>query len=580
MHRYGRSVILKAVFLLRVLFLSLAAATSFGQQGTPELILVNGKIFTSDAANPYVQALAIRGERIIATGDSGEIRALARGGTREIDLGGRTVIPGINDAHNHLEIVPPASVDLRFNSFDPTWEEVKAKVVAAVAEKPKGTFIGADVGGRIFHDPAVNRQSLDAISPGDPVLLTTLTGHAGIANSAALRAASITDGQKDPMGARFERSPNGRLSGVIREYARMEVNRNLADRTSDDDAVAQLRKTLDQAARFGITTIQDMSNAMPPKRAIRLLERVPTPIRVRVIRMAMTTPSGRDIHEGWPPPAISSPLLTVSGTKWMLDGTALEGTFLPRTDSPSISQEILELEMTFPTSELPAMLHESLRMNDQLLLHASGHPAPAAMLQAMEQSGGARVWPSRRVRFEHGDGLTTDLLPTLKELGIIVVQNPTHLDGKDMVPEFGDLAVKFGIQPLRSLLAAGIPVALGSDGPTNPFLNIMFAVTHPDNPAEALTREQAVIAYTTTSAYAEFAEKDKGTLEPGKLADLAVLSQDIFAVPVPELPRTRSVLTLVGGKVVYDPGVLHRDIAIDSKPEDTSTVLHRNKARR
>jgi predicted amidohydrolase YtcJ len=107
------------------------------------------------------------------------------------------------------------------------------------------------------------------------------------------------------------------------------------------------------------------------------------------------------------------------------------------------------------------------------------------------------------------------------------------------------------MQPLKSLLDAGIPLALGSDGPTNPYLNILFASMHPNNPAEAISREQAVMAYTSGSAYAEFAEKDKGTLEPGKLADLAVLSQDIFKVPPPELPKTQSILTMVGGKIVY-----------------------------
>jgi predicted amidohydrolase YtcJ len=135
------------------------------------------------------------------------------------------------------------------------------------------------------------------------------------------------------------------------------------------------------------------------------------------------------------------------------------------------------------------------------------------------------------------------------------VQNPSH---------FAIVGVLAGVdakefdkaQPLHSLLAAGIPVALGSDGPLNPFLNIMFATTHPNHPSEAITREQAVIAYTRTSAYAEFGEKEKGTLEPGKLADLAGLSQDIFKVATADLPKTESVLTLVGGKVVYDANIL------------------------
>jgi hypothetical protein len=273
--------------------------------------------------------------------------------------------------------------------------------------------------------------------------------------------------------------------------------------------------------------------------------------------MAMTTPSGRDIREGWPQPVSSNRLLRVSGTKWLLDG-AIEGTFLPRKDTSPFDQVALNMGMTFPASELPAMLRESLKNDDQLLLHVAGPLSTAAMLRAMEETGGAHVWASRRVRFEHGESLTPDLLLSAKELGIVVVQNPTHLNGRNMVPGFGDFAIRLSMQPLRTLLAMGIPLALGSDGPMNPYLNIMFAVTHPDRPTEAITREQAVIAYTATSAYAEFAEKDKGTLEAGKLADLAVLSQDILSVPVADLPKTESVLTMVGGRVVYDSGVLQR----------------------
>jgi predicted amidohydrolase YtcJ len=135
----------------------------------------------------------------------------------------------------------------------------------------------------------------------------------------------------------------------------------------------------------------------------------------------------------------------------------------------------------------------------------------------MERIGGEKVWPPRRVRFEHGYGLTPDLMRRAKRLGVIVVPNPTHL----------------GL-PLRSVLDAGIHVAIGSNMPNNPYLNIQLASTYPPDPAGAITREQAVIAYTLTSAHAEFAEKDKGTLEPGELADLAVLSQDIFKITVGE----------------------------------------------
>lgn len=160
------------------------------------------------------------------------------------------------------------------------------------------------------------------------------------------------------------------------------------------------------------------------------------------------------------------------------------------------------------------------------------------------------------MRIEHGDGLLPDLAARARDLGVIVVQNPTHLAlGEVWVKRFGiDRANQ--MQPLRSLMSAGIPLALGSDGPRNPYLNIMLAATYPGKPNEAITREQAVVAYTLTSAYAEFTEKDKGSLEAGKLADLAVLSQDIFKVPSDSLPKTESILTLVSGKIIYDARVV------------------------
>lgn len=236
----------------------------------------------------------------------------------------------------------------------------------------------------------------------------------------------------------------------------------------------------------------------------------------------------------------------------MLDGTPLEGTFTTREaqrvlfgSDPNLA--VTDLGLTFSTKEIEAMLHESLENNDQLMVHVSGYPSASAVLNAMQMSGGEEVWAGRRVRFEHGDGLFPDLIPRTKQFGVVVVQNPTHFAVGLKVSQ---------AQPLRTLLGAGIPVALGSDGPMNPYLNIMLASTHPNRPSEAISREQAVIAYTLTSAYAEFTEKDKGSLESGKLADLAVLSQDIFSVPLEELPKTESVLTVVGGKIVYDAKVV------------------------
>jgi hypothetical protein len=149
-----------------------------------------------------------------------------------------------------------------------------------------------------------------------------------------------------------------------------------------------------------------------------------------------------------------------------------------------------------------------------------------------------------------------DLVARAKTLGVIVVHSPTHFNLDLYVKRFGEMGQQ--MMPLRSLSDSDIPVALGSDGPLNPYLNIMLASTFPGKPGEAFNREQAVTAYTLTSAYAEFAEKEKGSLEPGKLADLAVLSQDIFSVPADDLPKTESVFTVVDGKIVYDAKVLSK----------------------
>jgi predicted amidohydrolase YtcJ len=543
---------------IAVFFLGLSHVAAVGQQAAPDLVLLNGKIFTSDAMHPYVQALAVRGERITATGDSAKIKALVGPHTKLINLGGRIVIPGINDAHNHLGIAPPNHVDLELASPDPAWPEMKAAITAAVLKAPKGTFINGTIAWKIFRDLAVDRNALDQVAPYNPVILQTLTNHAWIMNSAALAQAGIREGQPDPLGGRFERSPDGRLTGVVREYAAFDVERTFADQTSEADALSELRKTFSEAVKWGITTIQDMSNDMPPERCVALLEKMPTPIRVRVMRMPGTTPAGRDIQEGRPAPRSSNPLITVSGIKWMLDGTPVEGTFAPRDDPATVGYFVLHEQLTFPKDQIASMLRETLHDDDQLLVHVSAYPPAAAMVDAMQSAGGMQIWTKRRVRFEHGDGLTPDLIPRVKELGIVVVQNPSHLTVANLNPDLGGIFENLKLQPLRSLLAAGIPVALGSDGPTNPYLNIMFASLDPNRPSEAITREQAVIAYTLTSAYAEFAEKDKGSLESGKLADLAVLSQDIFTVDASDLPKTESVLTMVGGKIVYDGKAIPR----------------------
>jgi predicted amidohydrolase YtcJ len=536
--RRARSIVL-AVFFIGAWCQSRAAA--------PDLLLLNGKIFTGDSTRPYASALAVGDGRILAVGDDAAVLALAGPKTRRLNLKGHLVIPGFNDAHNHLSVEPRGAVEVDAGSLDPSWKALKSALARHLVRTPLGTLVEASIGAAVFNDTSVDRQALDALSTTHPVILSTLTGHAEIRNSAALALAGIREDIQDPAGGRYERDTHGRLTGVLREYAVIDADRAMADATSDGAATQQLARQLNEACRYGITTLQDMSNYLPPARAVRLLSGIPTPIRVRVIRMPGTTPAGRDTAEGAgvaPHPAAH---ISVSGIKWFTDGVPLEFTLLPRGTQPNWSGDnfddfVAQLPLTFPAPELASMLRESQLYHQPLLLHVSGYPAAAALINAMEVSGGAAVWAEKRVRFEHGDGLFPDLIPRVRALGIVVVQNPTHFAvlGEDAPHKS---------QPVRSLLAAGIPVAFGSDGPPNPFLNLMLAVTHPHQHSEGISLEQALTAYTRTGAWAEFEEQDKGTLAPGKYADLAVLSQDIFTVPVAQLPSTKALVTLVEGRV-------------------------------
>jgi predicted amidohydrolase YtcJ len=352
-----------------------AAATG---HAVPDVVLVNGKIFTSSAAHLYVEALAIRGDRIIAIGTSSRIQALSGPHTKTYDLQGHTVIPGINDAHYHLYVDPGNTLDLK--SRDPTLKEVGEAIIARDGTAPRGLTIYGYVGPAAYPDSELNRDYLDILVSDRPVAIFTVSGHAVILNSAALEEFGIRDGDKDPVGGRYERNQDGRLNGVLREYAALNVERKLADMTGETDAVQQLRTTLADFAKFGITSVQDMSAAIAPERSMNLLEKVPSPVRIRIVRMPGSTAKGRDSEEGVFVLGRQSGLVTISGSKWLLDGTALEGTFAARdtqaalfadirqaqkSDSVSmgLDQFLATQELIFSPRQMSAMLNESLRAN-------------------------------------------------------------------------------------------------------------------------------------------------------------------------------------------------------------------------
>jgi hypothetical protein len=521
-------------------------------QIAPDLILYNGKIFTSDDAQPDAEAIAIGGERILAIGTNDEIKKLAGKKTRLIDLQNRVVTPGFNDAHAHF-MPEPKGFNLQFKDLEPSWSETVEAIKNAVKQTTKGEWIFGTIGWKALAGTEANRRTLDEIAPDNSVFLETYYGHGLIVNSKAMAVLKISENTVNPLGGYFERDGDTKkLNGRMFEYAQWRQNRFLAEQVSDEEAVKKLKKKAEEAVSFGITSMHIMPT-MRIERFVRLLEKAELPIRVRAMPFSLTTPEGRDLSEigGLSKLKSSNAKITVGGIKWILDGTPLERGAALRKDYDD--KPGWRGQLNFTENEIEKIIKESLQFNQPLLLHCVGDRACEAVFNAMEKVGGGKIdWAKKRVRLEHAEVVIDDLLERAKKLGVVIVQNPTHFtDGEASQMRWGG-----GKARIRSFVEAGIPFALGSDGPMNPFLNIMLASIHPDNPPQAISRRQAVRAYTFGSAYAEFTETQKGTLAKGKLADLAVLSQDIFIASVPDLPKTQSILTIVGGKIVYDAKVL------------------------
>jgi predicted amidohydrolase YtcJ len=537
-----RSVHNAAIALTAVLLVA-ACDRQSSMEREPETVLFNGRIFTGTASVSFAEAVLVRGSRIAAVGSTQEVTAKAVSDARRIDLMGRLVIPGINDAHLHMDLFLPEHTPLPFENMDPPCSVVLDRVRDAVRNAPKEMAIIGAIGQTAFFEEDCIAQTLDRLAPAHAVVLHTWTPHAAILNRSAVKMFSVPTSGPPEGGFYGKDGRSTKWDGVIREYAFFEFWAGLSRLVKDDQARQSLKPVLGEAVRLGITSLQAMS--ADPERLVRLLQELDTPVRVR----AMWFPVTGVLHAKPHPRKQISDRIAYGDLKVILDGTPIERSAAMRTPHDDAADS--RGELNFTPEQIRGFLRGSREGGYQLMLHAVGDRGVEAVIEALEADG-SPGWPERRVRLEHGDGVFPDLARRARRLGVGVVQNPSHL----MLPDL--ILKRYGVErakvdmPLRSLVAMGLPLALGSDGPLNPFLNLMFAVTYPSKPAEALTREQALRAYTQGSAYSEFADHEKGTLEAGKLADLAVLSQNIFEVPLQALPATDAVLTMVGGMIIRD----------------------------
>ena len=558
---------------LAVLVAACCAACSGPQRGAmsqADLVLTNGRIYTGDRAHRIVEAIAIRGDQVVAIGTARELADVRA--SRRIDLGGRTVIPGINDAHVHEPAVDPHAIELPGEFDTLTVPDMLATIERATHEHPPGTWLRAELSRAALDDPALTREALDKVAPQHPVWIDNFAGHALVLNTAALHAIGVELPAPPPPGGFTGRTGDGAADGWLFEYARYVALRKIGELISDADVVAEIDDFETRASEFGITTVQALPTMIDSARLEHLLRSTPRKLRWHVMRV----PLGGVIS---PPLAAPSyiphdAMVHRDGTKYFLDGMLEErGASLREPYADAATQG----RGDWDDLAIEKMLDAAAASGDPLHLHVAGDRELQVLLDTMElMSRGPTVdlddaqnarryfgrlhryphaptirWAEQRVVVEHGDAITSADIPRIRALGIVVVQNPSHSVTAELNrARLGARADHW--MPMRSLVAAGVHLALGSDGPLNPFLNILWATQHPTNPREALTREQALVAYTQGSAYDEQIEYFKGELRPGMVADLAVLSQDLFTATDAQLPKTRSVLTIVGGRIVHD----------------------------
>ncbi|MFN2499918.1 MAG: amidohydrolase [Pyrinomonadaceae bacterium] len=558
-----------AVLLVTLISAFIELSPTPAQISPADLILQNGNIYTVNDRQGHAEAVAVKGDRIIFVGSNRDGQKYISKNTRVIDLKGQTVVPGMIDAHHHLEGVGFREMTLNLEGVN-SLEEFLAKVKARVEQTKPGEWVTGRGWIETFWTPPVfpTRWDLDKVAPNNPVILTRADGHGTVVNSAALKIARIDKATANPFGGEISKDKqSGEPNGMLLDAAQGLV-RGHVPATTPADVKRAIVLGVNRNVSLGWTQVQDAGGDYAE---IDLYKKLYTAGQIKLrIYKAVSAPgleAQRLFHDG---PIIGAygNRLTVRSIKLYGDGSLgsrSAALLAPYFDKPDTSGFLTIKEET-----LQPILQQALRAGIQVETHAIGDRGNRFVIDEYEKALKAvpkAEWKVKepRWRVEHSQIVNPADIPRFAKLGVIPSMQPSHA--------IGDLhfaPARLGIERLKgayawqSFVKSGSIIPGGSDAPVErgePMIEFYAAVARKDlkgfsgagwHPEEALTREQAIKMFTIWAAYAAFEEQLRGSIEVGKLADFTVLSADIMKIPEAEILKTRCLMTIIGGEIVFE----------------------------
>lgn len=561
--------------ILALVILSTVVIAGQAQPAPATLVLQNGKVVTVDAAMPEAQAIAIRGDRIVAVGTNDSIRQFVGPATRVIDLRGQLAVPGLIESHGHFMGFGQSKVTLDLMDVK-DWAEIVSMVAAAAKQAKPGDWII----GRGWHQekwtsvPKPNvegfplHDELSKVSPNNPVMLTHASGHASFVNAKAMEAANLTRTTVNPSGGEILKDASGRPTGLLRETASGLISRALeawrATKTPAEreaDARRQIELAVQASLEKGVTTFHDAGANFA---TIDLFKQAAATGGLGIRLWVMVRDSNENLLAKLPQykaTGLNDHHLTIAAIKVTADGAlGSRGAWMlePYSDSPAS----VGLPTTSPES-IAATARIALDNGVQLGVHAIGDRANREVLNVYERAFKARPdAKDLRWRIEHAQHISAADIPRFGQLGVIPVMQGIHAtsDAPYVLARLGPKRAEEGAYVWQKLMKSGAIIANGTDVPVeriDPMASFYATVARKTKDGsvffadQRMSRAEALKSYTWNGAFAAREETLKGSISVGKLADITVLSKDIMTVPEDEIPSTVAVYTIVGGKVAY-----------------------------